>query len=243
MSQRFSELQIGDRFHYNIDADGHEPYLYKVSDTQAYIEHGRHSGSRRDIAGDQTVHVWDKPLALHTGPTEVERAALSLLMGSRGDSPPTDHVGLHTWIRALATDLTEMRDLDTFIWESEVNVGSAGSPEMIPLRELCAERKQICCTSRYDSDNSAFHAILDEMATGGRAETQDERYYAGVSRAMAILADALCDYRKAGRPAGDQSHTIQGMGLSLLMVTTSLAAQIAKYHYTIINLLHTRRAQ
>lgn len=232
----FQDLQIGERFHFNVDADGHEPYMYKISDAQAYVEHGSHQGMRKDVDASEIVHVWSKPVALHTAPTEVERAALTLLMGPRGNNPASVHVGLHAYIWALATDPAEMRDLDTFIFESYINIGNEDEPTMMPLRELCADRGQICYQREWDHDNSAYCAILDKMPTGKRLETHGEKRGARTTRASAILADAIRKYRVAERPEGDQSYTISGMGSPLLTVTTSLAAAISEFHFYITNI-------
>lgn len=228
----FGKLEIGERFHYNIDADGHEPYLYKISETEAYVEHGSNSGMREEIAPDETVYVWSEPVVLHNMPTEIERAALTILMGSRGDHPQADHVGLQCYIRALANDPNEIRSLDLYIWEAVVGEDD----DEVPLRELCRDMGYECWQKRWDHDRDAFGAILNHEPRGRRPATKEERQIALMDDAAARLASAIADYRTAGRPEGDQTHTITGMGAPLLRVTTSLAAAVAEYHSRIVNM-------
>lgn len=234
MRTQFSELEIGQRFHYNIDADGHEPYLYKISDTEAYVEHGSGAGFRENIKPDADVWIWSEPVTLHSHPTEVERAAITMLMGPRGDSPMADHPGLYQFIRAIASDPNEMRDLDRYIWESSVGDYEDGGNE-IPLRTICYEAGYICWKQEWDHDNSAFGAILDHQPRGRHPVTAEERRFAGIDDAAARLADSIINYRVAGRPDGDQTHTIHGMGSPLLNITTSLAAAVAEYHQQMLN--------
>lgn len=46
---------------------------------------------------------------------------------------------------------------------------------------------------------------------------------------------AVREYREMGRPDGEQTHTIMGMGSPLMTVTTSLAAAVVEYHKAIVN--------
>ncbi len=237
----FAELEKGTRFHFNIDADGHEPYMYKVNDQEAYVEHGSDQGLREAVAADKEVWEWSEPVTLHDSPTEVERAALTLLMGGQ-HGPFVAHVGLAMHIRALATDPGEMRRLDTYIWESDVEIGfdedKVGNriSHQTPLRELCVERGHPCWTKEWDRENSALDAITDEKPTGSKPQTREEDFAAAKTAATFWLASAVCDYRVAGRADGDQAHTIKGLGADLLTVTTSLAAAIAEYHDRIVNI-------
>jgi len=232
MKTQFSELEIGQRFHYNIDADGHEPYLYKVSETQAFVEHGYHSGLREDIAPDTEVWVWSEPVVLHGEPTEVERAALTILMGGRDYHPRADHVGLHYYIKALASDPDEMRSLDMYIWDTVVSTTIDGD---VPLGQLCDKAGYVHWHEKWDHENSTYSAILNHESRGRQPANDHERYLALLDDAAARLASAIADYRVAGRPVGDQTHTISGMGSSLLSITTSLAAAVAEYHSRIVN--------
>jgi hypothetical protein len=163
-------------------------------------------------------------------PTEIERAALTILMGSRGDHPQADHVGLQCYIRALANDPNEIRSLDLYIWEAVVGEDD----DEVPLRELCRDMGYECWQKRWDHDRDAFGAILNHEPRGRRPATKEERQIALMDDAAARLASAIADYRTAGRPEGDQTHTITGMGAPLLRVTTSLAAAVAEYHSRIV---------
>lgn len=224
----FSELEIGWRFHYGVDADGHEPYLYKVSETEGYVESGSNTGRRETVAPDETVYVWGQPVELHAYMTEVERAALTLLWPP-GGPPLAEHIGLWYYIKALAENCDEMRDLDIFIFEQDVpskwNYDDDDNMVVLetrPLRAVCAQAGAICWRDKlYEHDNSALLNLLD---------TDDEQDANAVR-----LADAIHEYRVAGRPVGDQSYTIAGMGSPLARVTTSLAAAIAEYHRRALN--------
>jgi hypothetical protein len=78
MMTTFEQLEVGERFHLGVDADGQEPYMWKVSDTEAYTERGSGTGTR------QTVDD-----------TEVERAALTLLLGPQQQALNANHPGLN----------------------------------------------------------------------------------------------------------------------------------------------------
>lgn len=242
MKTTFAELDIGQRFHYNIDANGHEPYLYKINDSEAYVERGSHSGLREVVEPGADVWTWSEPIILNNYITEIERAAITLLFGS-GGNPRCDHPGLSEYIRALAADPDEIRTPDQFIFEADAITewDVSDENEIIPLetrplRDVCQEAGFVCWTSEWDRDNSAFGAILDHKPRGTRPDTKEQRYLVAVTDAAARLAYSIRDYRIAGRPVGDQTHTIMGMGAPLLNVTTSLAAAIAEYHNRILNI-------
>lgn len=238
MKTQFTNLKIGDRFHYNTDADGHEPYLYKVSDTEAYVEHGSGSGQRETIAPETDVWAWSEQVTLHNAPTEIERAAITILMSSRGHSPRADHVGLREYIRALAQNPNEMKSLDTYIWETTATLDDGRE---FRLQQLCQQTGYECWQKQYDRDHNAFGAILDHEPRGRKPATGEERRLALIDDAAARLSSAIADYRLAGRPAGDQTHTVSGMGTPLLNVTTSLAAAVAEYHERVVNIYISER--
>lgn len=238
METTFGELKIGQRFDYGIDADGYEPYLYKVSDTEAVIEHGQHSGSRETVAANEMVYTSGDMVTVHTHPTEVERAAITLLLHQR-----QDHPGLYHYIRALASDPDEMRDLDRYIWEASVPTaynedenGNRIPVEFTQLREICQRGGFVCWEIEWDRNQGAFSAILEHEPTGTRPTTREGRWMALFDDACARLAYAVEKYRVAGRPDGDQTTTIMGMGAPLLNVTTSLAAAIGEFYAQTINI-------
>jgi hypothetical protein len=42
------------------------------------------------------------------------------------------------------------------------------------------------------------------------------------------------EYRVAGRPEGDQTHEILGMGSPIAIVSTSLAAAVVEFHTRVV---------
>jgi len=161
---------------------------------------------------------------LHNAPTEVERAAFTIMLNQEG-KPLSDHPALTAWVIAMATDPNEARDLDTYIYENS------------DLRELCRRDGWICqLGDHYDSKQSTFLAILDYEPRGVRPETAEQERWRSYENATLRLADAIRNYRYAGRPDGDQEHTIMGMGAPIARVSTSLAAAIGEYHHNMLNI-------
>lgn len=238
----FGQLKIGDRFFVRAwETLDSPPALYKLNETTAYVEHGGHGAET--LAPDTEVYIWSEPIVLHTAPTDVERAAITLLMTGPQRSPRADHTGLYHYIMALATDPAETRSLDEYIWGAEIVTawdtdgdGNRIPFETRPLRDVCRDDRYVCWTNEWDHDNSAFAAILDHKPTGERPSTNLQRTLALIDDAAARLANAICDYRGAGRPDGDQHYTIQGLGSPLLNITTSLAAAVAEYHSQMLNI-------
>jgi len=225
---KFKDLNVGERFHFNVDADGHEPYMYKLSDTEAYVEHGSHSGLRETVEAETEVWQWNEPVVLHDTVTDVERTALTLLMGFRGDRPDVDHPGLYYYIKALVEDPNEIRSLDRFIWEA---TGVMDGEEM-PLREICIDRGYVCWEKEYDREHSAEFAIIDEQPGGQPPQTREARWFAEMDHVAGRLVHAVRSYRIAGRPAGDYtSGRVSGKGSTLGYVETSLAAAIVEFHW------------
>jgi hypothetical protein len=238
----FEQLEVGERFHYGIDANGHEPYLYKLSDTEAYVERGSGTGTRETVDPDTEVEIWNEPATLHDAPTEVERAALTLLLGPQQQAPNAEHPGLNLWIDAMLNDPEERRSLDRFIWEEEAEDIHG---ESVLIREACREMGYVCWESEWDRDNSASGAILDRRPSGSAPQTPENRWWAAMDDAAYRLASAVRDYRVAGRPAGDYTSGSVGGGLgsTLGYVETSLAAAIVEYHHQVANIYAGERGR
>jgi hypothetical protein len=233
----FGELKIGERFEI-VELDGLDdpPYFYKISETEGFEESRGHG--RETVKPDEPVRTWSELVTLHDKPTEIERAALTMLLQRNHD-----HVGLRYYIHALASDANEARNLDCYIWEAVVATeydenedGERVPVKFQPLREICVEFGYVCWEKEWDHDQDAFGAILDHKGRGAYAETREGHWMALCDDAAARLADAIQNYRSAGRPDGDQTHTIMGMGAPLLSVTTSLAAAVAEYHARMLNI-------
>jgi hypothetical protein len=241
MATTFEQLEIGQKFHFGIDADGHEPYMWKVSDTEAYIERGRGAGTRETIDTGTEVEVWSDPVMLHDAPTEIERAALTLLLEPGGAAPVASHPGLNLWIDAMLNNPDERRSLNRFIWEEEVEDIHG---KQVRLREACREMGYICWEHEWDHDHSASGAILNWAPTGKPPQTPENQWLAGIDNAAYRLASAVRKYRVAGRPAGDYtSGSFGGMGSMLGYVQTSLAAAVAEYHHRVTNVYAGERGR
>lgn len=227
--KKFDDLEVGAEFDLNIDADGWEPAYYKVTGTEAYQTHGSGAGLRKSFPPDAVVWPNDKVVQIYPDKiTEVERAAITLLT----QSPPY-HPGLAAWVRAMASDPGEMRDLDSYIWEAELELADE---QTVSLAEFLRSKGYECWEKEWDSRASAFKAVLDHKPRGKYAETSYQRRCNNCDEVSLRLADALQGYRVAGRPDGDQSHTVMGMGQPLLNVTTSLAAAICEYHVSMLDI-------
>lgn len=230
--RNFSDIRAGQEFHFNIDADGHEPYFYKINSKEAYQTHGQGQGLRHKISRDTKCWTTGRTVKITTQVTEVERAAITLLYQSH-----PKHFGLAAWVKALGTDKNEMRNFDDFVLEGATD--AIDGTERLLADEM---RKYGFVTpgKEYDFENSAWHAIFDRspFVDQERNKDADEKYFFGFDKYILLLADAVRDYRIAGRPVGDQVHTIVGMGAPLMNVQTSLAAAIAEYHQSVIGELH-----
>lgn len=154
--------------------------------------------------------------------TEVERAACTIL-----NQTHPDHPGLRAYVQALVTDAQETRNIQTYI-DADAD-----------LAATCAHLGYVGSSTGRDTPMYralAISAIIDERPQGHEPSTGDEAWAAAHDRNILILAHAVTDYRATGRPTGDQTHTIQGMGSPLLTVSTSLAAAIYQYHHATIEL-------
>lgn len=224
----FKDLAIGQEFDFNIDADGYEPYFYKVNDTEAYQFSGRGEGGREEFDPDMEVHSSGHIRKVSETVTEVERVALTMIYNHGAIHPVLSH-----WKSAIVTDTSEHRSIHEFAWDNR---------EMfIPMFN---DSSFAFPKGKYDRDCNLFGLILDGTPAGKFTKHSDpvNTHYRKIGghwdRPLAILCHAVIDYRKAGRPSGDQTHTIQGMGGPLLRVSTSLAAAIVEYHTSIQNLIY-----
>jgi len=157
--------------------------------------------------------------------TEIERAACTLLSRTH-----PHHLGLSAWVQALISDPDEDRSLDRYIWETSVKTDRGQEP----LRDVCQREEHACWQAEWDHNQSAFGAIIDHKAYHA-PDTPEWTRIKLKDEAVLRLADALQSYRRAGRPTGDQHHTVRGMGGPVLRVSTSLAAAVAEYHQRIVN--------
>lgn len=227
---KFSEMQLGQIFDVNVGDPEYDYQMYKVSPTEAVNLY--EPGIREEIKPDKEYPVGTKFINVHTAPTEVERAAITLLFQYHSG---LRHPALRAWVKALGTDPEERRHVDQFFCDNQ-NTAVEDWMGGVTLRALCEEMGFTLprCRWEYDWRDGIFSALVrnnvDLEAYAG------DYYLMSVDEAVLILANAVRNYRVNGRPDGDQGHTIMGMGAPLMRVETSLAAAIAEFHQGIVSL-------
>lgn len=166
-----------------------------------------------------------------TKPTEIERAVITLLIGA-----DAHHPALWSWIQAMATDINECRHLGNYTADESVTIEYDG--RTMPLAECCRLLGYVTPTKQWDRDNDIASAIQEKAPKGIKPDSKIERNLARRDKYIFELAFQLARYRDEGRPDGDQSHDIYGMGGPLVRITTSLAAAVVEYHKAMINVIY-----
>lgn len=187
------------------------------------------TGVAVNVADDQAVETFGPEPRLNDHVTEIERLALTFL--SKHGS--TLHPALGEWMRRLCSDPDEMRWMDHYALAETIALSDDTTPN---LAEFCRSQGFVIATSEWDHDN--WGGIAIQNCQPKSQLSKDERDLAEYDRAAYHLAYAVHRYREDGRPDGDQTHTIRGMGAPLLNVTTSLAAACYEYHGAIVNLAY-----
>lgn len=224
----FAQITPGTEFDYHVDADGHEPTLVKLNDTQAIVIAGSGEGLREDIAPEEVVFPTGRTHAVHSAPTDIERCALTILSTFTGG-----HWGLVDWVQALIKNPEEMRDLDEWLWETPCSYGDTLQKFPGTWATFLNSKNQAAWTTRYDHRHSAFSAIFDskhgKMMYADYSQA-DRHFMERYDEAALRLAQEIVDYRVRGRMDGDYTSSVYG----LLNVSTSLAAAVAEFHRRII---------
>lgn len=210
MQKRFSELAIGQTF-----TDGDFTIMKLRGNHARCVE----TDNLATLDPDEIVSANNDAPTLHDSPTEIERAAITLLLNFGAHHPLLDQ-----WITQMARDPDEFRYLDDYARAEHADAfqGLAHDAWAIPgttWREHLAGKIM----------DWKAHPLDDDQHRGEqrRANQHDRTTY--------LLADAVREYRYMGRPDGDQSHLIHGMGGPLLRVTTSLAASLVEYVDSIVS--------
>ena len=208
---KFRELEIGKVFTFAVALLGEHDFRYqKLSDTEVW---DFHYGIRVMAKDAPVFNVEDGP-TLHDTPSEIERAALTMLK----DGCP-EHPFLNRMAKLMIRDPNEMRELD------ELARGDTGyTPEQL---SRIAEAGYTIPTSSRLQDGEVAMALLDENGTPEEFAEED--------RASVILWRAIYEYRQRGRVGGETEATIEGMGSPILRRSTSLAAAVVEYHKRMIN--------
>lgn len=233
MKTTFGKLRIGTEFDYNIDADGHEPTLVKVSKTQAYSIAGHRQGMRETIEPNDIVYPTGTKHIVHTSPTDIERAAITMLLNSG-----YGHYGLQAWIKAVAQDPNEIRSIDDFLFETPCDYGTTVETYSGTWANWLVENGYKAWRKLYDNKD-AFEEIFDGKHVKKMfpdLDRKEQGYIEMRDQAVLQLAYAIVEYRVSGRLDGDQTSSVYG----LINVTTSLAAAVAEYHEHIRNALYIR---
>lgn len=214
----YEEAKIGQLFTIPGDSEFSFKKLRKYAEVNE-------TGIYTDFVDDQVIEPFGDEPQLSDTVTEVERVAITLLARRS-----TNHPGLALWIRTMAENPAEMRSLDDFIAESLDDNGER-------LLDSLQSDGWVVSDNRLMGKRT-FAAIMDQKPKGRYIQSAESKAWNQANytdRITYFLAYALCQYRDAGRPSGDQTSSIMGMGGPLVVVSTSLAAAIVEYHDMMMN--------
>lgn len=231
---KFSEMQLGQIFDVIVGDPEYDYQMYKVSPTEAVNLY--RPGIREVITADRELPIVEgKFITVHTGVTEVERAAITLIYQHR---TTLHHPAVRAWVEAIGTNPDELRHIDEFFCDNqdmEMEEWQGG----VTLRALCEGMGFSLprCRWAYDWEGGIFSALVNNNVD---KKAYDNFYQMEMDEAVLVLAYAVHEYRVNGRPDGDQTYTIMGMGAPLMNVQTSLAAAIGEFHQRVVQLMYMR---
>jgi len=145
---------------------------------------------------------------------DIERAACQIL---RDDARLITHPVLRAYVEVLLIDLAFADSFDAgagSAWTPSAEVVAYAAGEGFPLPERGKWGEQF-----------ATSWGPDYYGDDGKRQAQRDR-----DAIIAQLAYAVRTYRRDGRPNGDQTHALHGVGGPVALVTSSLAAAVADYH-------------
>lgn len=145
---------------------------------------------------------------------DVERAACQILADDAGR---ITHPVLRAYVEALLAD-------PDFADSFDAGAGSAWTPSAEVVTDAEGEG------FRAPADGTWGVQFADSWGPDCYGETHMNQLSREVDRAIGQLACAIRTYRSDGRPGGDQTRVIHGVGGPLARETSSLAARLAEYH-------------
>jgi len=239
MKSKFSEMPVGTEFELD-DGDGEYGPLvaYKLNDHEAFmigqgavrsrrISTTRCCGEFVDV--DSGYGLTGTVRDTHDTYTDLERVALTLA----DKHCCAVHPALSMWVAAVQNDPNEIRSLDEYAWDNRDAVVCDNVTRAYTLRQLCDERGFAFPAKRFDRDCHLFSLIWDGTPEGeykhAQITTDYRRDNGEYDAPLLALCNAVIEYRERGRVSGEHSHDIGGLGSTLLVVTTSLAAAIVEY--------------
>lgn len=211
MKKLFKNMRMGTIFEIETGDPEFDHDVYKVSSTE-YVR--VYDASYRETVDDASAEftVRGRIKVSPSQVTEVERVAITLLYHAAQPGGEIQHPGFRAWLHEIGTN----GDFRTYI-----NDWAGDQPELL---EKIADDGFEWPNGRWGNPGFAGQLYGDDR----NYRPEYRRYH---EQAAFQLALGIISYRMNGRPSGDQTHTIQGMGGSSLMnVSTSLAASIAEYH-------------
>ena len=149
---------------------------------------------------------------------DVERAACQILAD---DSGRITHPVLRAYVGALLADPDFADSLDA-------GAGSAWAPNVEVVAYAVGEG------FRAPADGKWGAQFANSWGPDYYGDTHMNQLSREVDLAISQLAYAIREYRVEGRPSGDQTHAIHGVGGPLALETSSLAARLAEYHSAMV---------
>lgn len=200
-TQKFSNMHMGTRFWIETGDAEFDYEAYKISAAEFVPVH---DAAYRETVSDTSAEyrVSGRVQVSPNHVTDIERVAITLLYNAYKRCE-INHPVFRAWVEALATNPHEYDHIDQ--WASVENI-------------------------EFECSVERFGAKAYSEQIYGDADDYESPMGTSVERAAFFLANAVRTYRMMGRPSGDTTHSIQGMGGTLMNVSTSLAAAIAEYH-------------
>ncbi len=148
----------------------------------------------------------------------VERAACQILANDAGR---ITHPVLRAYVEAMLAD-------PDFADSFDASAGSAWTPSAAVVAYAGGEG------FRAPTDGTWGAQFASSWGPDYYGETHADQLNREIDLAIGQLAFAIHAYRGDGRPGGDQTRAIHGVGGPLAIETSSLAARLAEYHSAMV---------